>query len=113
MNGTPRSINTLVTNMIYVQLVEDLTLELTRAANHICDLVRQYLDPNFRLTEGVLIVETGLYMDLTYHSLRAEYRREERGAAPYPGLQRFKEVRATRDHHMGTGCPDGKEERIW
>jgi hypothetical protein len=98
----------------YEELVEDLTLELTRAANYICDLVRQYLDPGFRLSEGVLIVETGMYMDLTYRSLRAEYRKEERGDAPYPGLQDFKEVRVTRDHHMGSGYgPDGKEERIW
>jgi hypothetical protein len=98
----------------YVELVEDLTLELTRAANYICDLVWRHLDPCFRLSEGVLIVESGLYMDLTYHSLRAEYRKEERTKAPYPGLAKFKEVRATRDHHMGSGYgPDGKEERIW
>jgi len=98
----------------YLGLVEDLMLELTRAANYICDLVRRHLDPGFRLAEGVLIVETGMYMDFTYHSIRTEYRKEERTETPYPGLTEFKEVRTTRDHHMGSGYgPDGKEERIW
>ena len=97
-----------------VDLVKDLALELTRAANYICDLVRRYLDPTFRLREGVLILNGGLYMDFTYHSFRPKYRGEERKSIPYPGLTEFKEVRATRDHHMGSGYgPDGKEERIW
>jgi hypothetical protein len=98
----------------YVDLVEDLMLELTRAANYLCNVVRRYLDPSFRLAEGVLIVESGMYMDFTYRSIRAEYRKEELTEAPYPGLSKFKEVRTTRDHHMGSGYgPDGKEERIW
>jgi hypothetical protein len=97
----------------YVELVEDLMLELTRAANYICDLVRRHLDPSFRIKEGVLVVESGMYMDLTYHSLRAEYRNDERGEMPYPGLEEFKETRVTRDHHMGEGYgPDGKEEQF-
>jgi HNH endonuclease len=94
----------------YVELVEDLMLELTRAANYICDLVRKHLDPSFRLAEGVLIIDAGLYMDMSYHSLRAEYRSIERGPTPYPGLSEFKKVRATRDHYMGVGYgPDGPE----
>lgn len=97
-----------------IDLVEDLALELTRAANYICDLVRRHLDPAFRLAEGVLVVDSGPYMDLTFHSFRPEYLGEERKSTPYPGLKEFKELRATRDHHMGNGYgPDGKEERIW
>lgn len=49
----------------HVALVEDLTLELTRAANFVCDAVRQSLDPSYRLKEGVLIVESGPYMDMS------------------------------------------------
>jgi hypothetical protein len=98
----------------YVELIEDLVLELTRAANYVCDLVRQHLDPGFRLVEGALVVDTGMYADFTVHTLRAEYRSGERVTAPYPGVAKFKEMRATRDHHMGTGYgPDGEGERIW
>jgi hypothetical protein len=97
-----------------IDLVEDLALELTRAANYICDLVRRHLDPAFRLSEGVLVLDSGPYMDLTFHSFRPEYVGEERKSTPYPGLKEFKELRATRDQHIGSGYgPDGKEERIW
>ena len=98
----------------YVDLVKDLMLELTRAANYICDLVRLYFDPGFRLAEGVLVVDGGLYMDLKYYTFRVEYSKEERIAVPYPGLAQFKEIRATRDRHIGEGYgPDGKQERTW
>ena len=93
----------------HTELVEDLALELTRAANYVCDLVRRRLDWNFRLAEGVLTVESGMYMDFTYHYFRPEYRSGERTSAPYPGLSKFKKVRSTRDLHMGTGDgPSGK-----
>jgi hypothetical protein len=97
-----------------IELVEDLALELTRAANYISDLVRRHLDPTFRLAEGVLTLTSGMYMDFTYHSFRPEYRGKERKSIPYPGLTKFKKVRAGRDCHMGSGYgPDGKKERIW
>jgi hypothetical protein len=93
----------------YVGLISDLMLELTRAANYICDTVRRHLDSSFRLAEGVLVVDGGLYMDLKYYTFRAEYRNEERTAKPYPGLEKFKKERASRDHHIGTGYgPDVK-----
>jgi hypothetical protein len=98
----------------HTELVEDLALELTRAANYICDSVRLHLDSNFRMAEGVLTVMSGMYMDFTYHTFRPEYRGKERKSIPYPGLAKFKKVRASRDSHMGSGYgPDGKNERIW
>ncbi len=55
-----------------------------------------------------------MYIDFTYRSIRTEYHKNERTEMPYPGLAEFKEVRATRDHHIGSGYgPDGKQERIW
>lgn len=57
----------------HVDLVQDLLLELTRAANYVCDMVRQRYFASFRLHEGVLLVTSGPYMDLTYRTHRAEF----------------------------------------
>jgi hypothetical protein len=59
----------------------DLGLELTRAANYICDKVRQYIDPVFRLHEGVALL--GSWND----PLRTEYQGDERISYPYTGLK--------------------------
>lgn len=85
----------------HVHLVQDLMLELTRAANYVCDCVRQSYFPAFRLREGVPLVTDGPYMDLTYRTRRCEYRGQERTDRPYPGLQAFKSLREHRDHCFG------------
>jgi hypothetical protein len=86
----------------HVALVQDYVLELTRAANFVCDLVRQHLDPSFRMREGVLLVQSGPYMDLSYHTYRVEYRADERELEwPYPGQEAFKKVRHQRDKSFG------------
>lgn len=41
----------------HVALANDLFLELTRALNYICDLVRKRLLQTFRVREGAVIVE--------------------------------------------------------
>lgn len=85
----------------HVYLLQDLILELTRAANYICDRVRQFIDPIYRLREGVLIVQSGLHSDLSYHFHRPEYREHERVLHPYKGLEQFKKDRFTRDEFFG------------
>jgi len=87
----------------HVDLVEDLMLELTRAGNYVCDKVRKFVSPSFRLNEGVLLVTSGPHMDLKYHTSRVEYREEERTEYPYPGLKEFMTLRASRDRHYGEG----------
>jgi len=87
----------------HVDLVRDLMVELTRALNYICDNVRATIFPAFRLKEGVNLVETGPYMDLSYKILRVEYRGEERTPMPYPGLKGFLEIRQNRDWCFGEG----------
>ena len=89
----------------HVDLVQDLMMELTRAANYVCDRVREEFFPTFRLTEGVLLVMHGPYMDMSYHTSRCEYRGAERTDAPYPGLEQFKFARADRDHAFGREAP--------
>ncbi len=86
----------------HVDLVEDLTLELTRAANFVCDRVRDYLDPTFRMEEGIVLTQSGPYLDgWRYH--RVQYRGAERTLQPYPGLEKFKIERGTRDMNFGEG----------
>lgn len=87
----------------HVKLVQDLILELTRAANYICDKVRQFIDSSFRLEEGVLTASSGPYMDLSWRTHRAEYRGGEREQLPYKGLEQFKKDRSHRDYNFGVG----------
>ena len=41
----------------HVRLVSDLFFELTRAANLVCDRVRETIFPGYRLKEGVVLIE--------------------------------------------------------
>jgi hypothetical protein len=93
----------------HVGLLDDLVLELTRAANYVCDMVRRHIDTSFRMAEGVLLVEAGPFMDLTHKTYRPEYRGEERSGQPYPGLKEFDEVRRGRDFHFGREDEDDEE----
>lgn len=87
-----------------VALLEDLALELMRAANLICVRVRESLDPEFRLAEGVLIVEEGPDMRLRMYAIRSEYGPELLGEGhPYPGIEEFLDARSTRDVSFGSG----------
>lgn len=87
----------------HVDLITDLTLELTRATNYIFDKVREYLLPNFRIEEGVLLITIGPFYGFSYKSYRTEYRQLERVAMPYPGLKKFMEIRESRDLNWGQG----------
>lgn len=82
-------------------LIKDLTFELTRAINYIFDLVRLYLISSFRLSEGVLLVESGDYVSYTIY--RLEYKQDERNIIPYPGLREFMKIRVDRDSSWGDG----------
>jgi len=85
----------------HVALVQDLLLELTRAANYVCDKARERLVPSFRIREGVLLVQGGPYMDMSFRTYRLEYRGPERVLRPYPGLENFGSVRYVRDLSFG------------
>jgi hypothetical protein len=81
----------------HVGLIEDLTLELTRAASYICDMVRESLMRGYRIKEGVLLVQAGPYSDFSWRTYRVEYRGPERTLTPYPGLKGFRDARYSRD----------------
>lgn len=88
----------------YSRLVEDLAFELTRAANLICDTVREKLDASYRISEGVITLTSGPYSDFTVVTHRPHYARES-GSRPYPGLREFLTARADRDEARGEGGP--------
>lgn len=93
-------------------LIEDLVLELTRAANYLCDMVREHLFPGFRVQDGALLVERGPGMELKNEIVRVEYRGSERTPKPYRGIEDFLERRSTRDYSLGFGRT-AKEETMY
>jgi hypothetical protein len=81
----------------HVYLVEDLGLELTRAANRVCDEIRLNLDPTFMLAEGRLMIQEGPGMNLKSTAYVVEYRPLEK----YTGLDAFKTRRKIRSECFG------------
>lgn len=94
----------------HVDLVQDLVLELNRAANFVCDRVREAIDPRFRMIEGRAVVESGPTMEMRFVQLAAEYRGAERVDRPYPGIEAFREVRYSRADGFCFGRRDGERE---
>jgi hypothetical protein len=89
-------------------LVEDLVVELTRAGNYICDMVRKFLISSYRLHKGLLLITSGPHADLSLHTHREEYRPDERGEYPYLGLEKFRtEQRFERDLYFGVREDNG------
>jgi hypothetical protein len=90
----------------HVDLVADLILELTRAANYICDRTREFLIKKYRLDQGVLLVESGPNSSLEYSLVRPEYKDDEKIDKPYPSLTEFMTLRASRSYHFGAGVEE-------
>lgn len=91
-----------------VALVGDLILEMTRAANRVCDEVRCNLEPTFRLRDGVLLASSA--DGLTTIKDRAEYKD---GADRYRGLDEFKVERKWQDSFIGRGSnPEADDDEF-
>ena len=91
----------------HVDIVCDLMLELTRAANLICDEVRRNIAPNFRLVDGNAIVQRGPDTEFRWIEFVPRYSPEEASApTPYPGLPIFYDERDNRDWVIGSGRPN-------
>lgn len=90
----------------HVDLVSDLMIELTRAANFVCDEIRKDLSYSYRLKDGHLSVERGPDENLQYLEFIPRYSRDELSLAmPYLGLKQFYTDREKRDWHIGSGHP--------
>lgn len=94
----------------HVALIEDLLAEMTRAANYVCDKVRESFDPAYRLKDGVLLITRGPMTDFSYSHMRLEYRDAERTIHPYPGLKQFLIDRENRDISFGRGVKPNDDE---
>jgi hypothetical protein len=96
----------------HVDLVMDLTLELTRAANYLCDKVRKFLLPNFRLDKGILVVTSGPFMDFSFRTYRPQYKGNERINIPYKNKDDFMQARISRDINFGGGTSLEKAQEL-
>jgi hypothetical protein len=86
----------------YAYLLEDLALELTRAANLVCEAVRRTIDPRYRLDQGLVVLESGPYTNFLTQLHRPQYAPSS-GWSPYRGLGDFVSVREQRDEYRGSG----------
>lgn len=87
----------------HADLVLDLALELTRAANYLCAQIRKSIDARFRLADGALLMIFDRSGNQDF--MRPEYSPEET-ANLYPGLDAFQTLRLSRDIH----CPPRRDE---
>ena len=95
----------------HVLLVEDLVIELTRATNYICKLVRKYIDSSFRLKEGLTLIEIGPFIDMSWKQYRVQYTKDDlEKEYLYKNLKIFKEDRRTRDYCRGIGVNEKDEK---
>lgn len=84
----------------HVQLLADLVLEATRYSNHIAEMARTELDPDFRAEEGVLLVRLA-YGNFQVGLVKPEFKPEDfEHGEPYKDLQAFEDDRANRDITM-------------
>ncbi|MCE0495436.1 hypothetical protein [Vibrio salinus] len=99
----PEVYNRLANKFDYhCHLVEDLMLELNRAANYIFEKVRKFILFTYRLDVGLLYVTSGPHMDLSMHHYRTQYLPDQKVEFPYPGLEKFSsKVRFERDIWFG------------
>ncbi|MNR54801.1 hypothetical protein D3C85_1750540 [compost metagenome] len=58
---------------------------------------------SYRLNEGLLTVESGPNMDMSFTKYRVQYSGEER-VSLYPGLEEYKLIRSSRDIRFGAGA---------
>ncbi len=105
LGDQPREDRLLAQYEHHVDLVQDLMLELSRAANWICSEARSSILNNYRRNEGHLVVQSGPFGNLQFVESVVQYTPEElEGLSPYRGLNLFLNDRGTRDSHYGEGA---------
>lgn len=75
-----------------IDLFMNLLFELTAAGNHVCDMVRNEVDPTFRLDRPRLAMTYGPDLDGRFVTVRWGYSAEARDLArPYPGIDALRQ----------------------
>lgn len=88
----------------HVDLMDDLTYELTRSGNLFIDMIRKYIYSKYREEEGKLLVTEGPFIDLSWKTYKVEYSVDEcKNSHPYNGLEKFMIERTSRDLFRGEG----------
>jgi hypothetical protein len=73
----------------------------------VCDELRATLLQSRRLEEGLVVITSGPFDDLSYTTFRPRYASGTIPAKAYEGLTHFLTARETRDVHLGSGkSPD-------
>ena len=78
---------------VHICVIEKLVLELTKAANLVCDAVRTELSPSFRIAEGKAVAVFVNYFDeetAQFYNRRVVSEYDAAGAQLYPGLAQLK-----------------------
>lgn len=91
--------------LYHIDLIIDLTFELTRAANHIFDSVREHLFPSFRISEGLLLLSVGPGYDMSFKTYKTEYSKQDLKRM-YPSLKEFMDIRSSRDVYFRDGVSE-------
>lgn len=90
----------------HVDLIQDLMLELTRAANYLIVQIRYYISSSFRTHEGLLLITTGPDMSFSYTTVRLEFSSNNIEDIHYKGLRDFMTTRENRSYHFGQGVSE-------
>ena len=93
----------------HVGLVENLMVELTRAANYICDEVRNSIQPGYRLEEGRCVIKYGPTNGFEFRRNIPQYTASEIEAGLYSGLDAFKTAYCHRDFYFPMTNEEGDE----
>ena len=84
-----------------VDLVQDLTLELTRSANLVVDRVRETLLPGYRFNEGYFLMQSGMHSDLSFRTFLTRYSpKQAEQDYPFQGTESFIREIESRDRHF-------------
>ena len=90
----------------HVDLVQDLLLEMTRAANYLIIQIRYYISSSFRTQEGLLLITSGPDINFSWTTVRLEFSSSNIEEIRYKGLRDFMTTRENRSYHFGEGVDE-------
>lgn len=74
----------------YCWLICDITLELTRLLNLLMERIRERVS-DYHIDEGIFVIDS-------IDREKTQYRNSEKSDSPYPGLNKFVQIRSSRNY---------------